>query len=58
MMKIFPWDEIEALKNAEREIECDILVHGHTHRPAIRKIGTSYAVNPGSATGAYSPLEM
>ena len=58
MTQIFPWDDVESLKNAERELDCDILLHGHTHRSAVRKIGNSYAVNPGSATGAYSSLEM
>ena len=56
--QIFPWDDPEALKNVEREIECDILLHGHTHRPALRKLGHFHAVNPGSATGAFSALDM
>ena len=56
--QISPWDDPESLKNVEREIDCDILLHGHTHKAGVRRIGNSFAVNPGSATGAYGPLEV
>ena len=56
--QVVPWDEIDALRCVEREIDCDILLHGHTHKPAVRKISHFHAVNPGSATGAFSSLEV
>ena len=55
---IIPWDDVDALRGIEREIECDILLHGATHKLCTRKLGKSYAVNPGSATGAFSSLEV
>jgi len=40
----------------QRELDCDILVSGHTHENSILSHEGKYFINPGSATGAYSPL--
>lgn len=67
-----PWDDPEALKSLQREMEVSILVHGCTHNPAVRQLqqiqdrsksaknpsNTFYALNPGSASGAYSSLQV
>ena len=52
-----PWEDEEALKVFQREMGCDMLVYGHSHKQSIKKIGDHYFVNPGSATGAYSLIE-
>lgn len=28
----------------------DVIVHGHTHRPAVRRVGARWIVNPGAAS--------
>ncbi len=56
--QVIPWDELESLRNVEREIDCDILLTGHTHKQYLRKLtATNYVINPGSATGAFSALD-
>lgn len=55
--QIVPWEDEEALKQYQRELGCDMLIYGHSHRQSIKRIGDCYFVNPGSATGAYSPME-
>jgi vacuolar protein sorting-associated protein 29 len=35
-------------------LECDILIYGHTHENTIDKYKSMYLINPGSFTGAYS----
>lgn len=53
-----PWDDEESLKGYQRELGCDILVHGHTHTHAVKKFDGKYFMNPGSATGAFSSLNF
>jgi putative phosphoesterase len=36
-------------KVAERYPDADLVVYGHSHRPALSKIGGTVVVNPGSA---------
>jgi len=36
-------------KVAERYPDADLVVYGHSHRPALAKIGGTVVVNPGSA---------
>ena len=53
--QVIPWGDVESMKCYQRELGCDILVSGHTHQPSVEKIEGKYFVNPGSATGAFSP---
>lgn len=55
--QIVPWDDEESLKSYQREMGCDILVYGHSHKQSIKKMGDNYFINPGSGTGAYSEVE-
>merc|ERR1711907_674835 len=55
--QIVPWGDDEALANYARELDCDILVSGHTHQHKINSVGGKFFVNPGSATGAYSSFK-
>eukprot|EP01017_Pseudomicrothorax_dubius_P001294 TRINITY_DN0_c4233_g1_i3.p1 TRINITY_DN0_c4233_g1~~TRINITY_DN0_c4233_g1_i3.p1 ORF type:complete len:187 (+),score=52.42 TRINITY_DN0_c4233_g1_i3:40-600(+) len=52
--QVTPWGDEEALYNYQRELDCDLLVSGHTHDSKITKFDGKYFLNPGSATGAYS----
>eukprot|EP00831_Metopus_contortus_P060371 TRINITY_DN5227_c0_g2_i5.p1 TRINITY_DN5227_c0_g2~~TRINITY_DN5227_c0_g2_i5.p1 ORF type:complete len:254 (-),score=58.83 TRINITY_DN5227_c0_g2_i5:147-908(-) len=51
-----PWGDLEALAIIQRELGCDILISGHTHVNKIASYDGKYFLNPGSVTGAYSPL--
>ncbi len=47
---------VSALSMLNRQLNCDILITGHTHKfEAFEQDGRFY-VNPGSATGALTPL--
>ncbi|KAF3845102.1 hypothetical protein F7725_008265 [Dissostichus mawsoni] len=41
----------------ERQLDVDILISGHTHKFEAFENENKFYINPGSATGAYSPLE-
>ena len=40
----------------QRQLGCDILLSGHTHVNTVYLYDGKYFINPGSITGAYSPL--
>ncbi|CAG9313155.1 unnamed protein product [Blepharisma stoltei] len=54
--QVIPWGDKEALGNLQRQLDCDILVSGHTHALSIESLDGKYFINPGSATGAYSAI--
>ncbi|KRX03097.1 hypothetical protein PPERSA_10178 [Pseudocohnilembus persalinus] len=54
--QVIPWGDDEALLNEQRQMDCDVLISGHTHTQRISKIDKKYLINPGSVTGAYSPI--
>jgi vacuolar protein sorting-associated protein 29 len=54
--QVVPWGDLEALSAVQRELDCDILVSGHTHKNQIVTYDGKYFVNPGSGTGSYSAL--
>ncbi|ELP88890.1 vacuolar protein sorting-associated protein, putative [Entamoeba invadens IP1] len=54
--QIIPWGDKEALAIYQRQLDVDILISGHTHQLKSEQIGGKFFLNPGSATGAYSPL--
>ena len=37
-------------------MNCDVLITGHTHKNEVADVDGHYHINPGSITGAYSPL--
>jgi len=51
-----PWGDIESLSSIQKQTGCDILISGYTHKPSISNYEGKYFINPGSLTGAYSPL--
>ena len=54
--QVTPWGDLEALASIQRKLDCDILIHGHTHEFGVQQYDGKYFINPGSATGAYSAL--
>jgi len=54
--QIVPWGDDESLGNYARELDVDLLISGHTHQYKMATSAGKFFVNPGSATGAYSPL--
>ena len=51
-MRIF-----SALATINRQLDCDILITGHTHKFEAYEHENRFYVNPGSITGAYSALD-
>ncbi len=39
------------------QLDVDVLVTGHTHQNGVLEYEGKFFVNPGSITGAYSPLK-
>ena len=54
--QIAPAGEVEALAVLQRSLDVDLLVTGHTHRTSTAEFDGKCYVNPGSLTGAYTPL--
>ncbi|OZJ01559.1 hypothetical protein BZG36_05386, partial [Bifiguratus adelaidae] len=52
--QVIPWGDMEALSIVARQMDCDILLSGHTHKFEAFENEGRFFVNPGSATGAYS----
>lgn len=53
--QIVPWGDSEALGAMQRQLDCDILISGHTHTFSAYEAEGKLFINPGSATGAFSP---
>jgi vacuolar protein sorting-associated protein 29 len=54
--QITPWGDAEALKNYQRQVDCDILITGHSHVMFVGQLDDKVFLNPGSVTGAYTPF--
>jgi len=54
--QVIPWGDPEGLAQLQRQLDVDILVTGHTHKFKAYEYEKKFIINPGSATGAYSPL--
>ncbi|KAG9511238.1 Vacuolar protein sorting-associated protein 29 [Fragariocoptes setiger] len=56
--QLVPWGHRESLSLLQRQLDVDILITGHTHKyEAFETKDGKLFINPGSATGAFSPLE-
>ena len=53
--QIFPWGDINALGEVQRELGCDIVISGHTHQLNVKVNENILYLNPGSISGAFSP---
>ena len=54
--QILPWGDLESLANIQRSLGSDILLSGHTHKTSIQVKENKLFINPGSISGAFSPL--
>lgn len=55
--QVVPWGDHDSLQGLQRRLNCDVLITGHTHVPEIFKSDDDKLfINPGSLTGAYSPI--
>eukprot|EP01101_Sappina_pedata_P003917 TRINITY_DN1595_c0_g1_i1.p1 TRINITY_DN1595_c0_g1~~TRINITY_DN1595_c0_g1_i1.p1 ORF type:complete len:187 (+),score=72.47 TRINITY_DN1595_c0_g1_i1:30-590(+) len=54
--QIIPWGDNESLAAFQRQLDTDVLITGHTHEFSAFELHGRYYINPGSATGAFSPL--
>lgn len=52
--QVIPWGDQEALANVQRQLNCDILLSGHTHTNSVTIYDGKYFINPGSISGAFS----
>lgn len=55
--QLVPWGDPDNLAIVNRQLDCDILITGHTHKYEAYEHESRFYVNPGSVTGAYSPLD-
>ena len=55
--QVVPWGDHDSLSLVQRQLDVDILVSGHTHKLEAFENEGKFYLNPGSATGAYSPLD-
>ncbi|KAJ2020541.1 Vacuolar protein sorting-associated protein 29 [Coemansia sp. RSA 2337] len=53
-----PGGDVDTLAATARLMDVDVLVTGNTHRFEAYEEQGRFFINPGSITGAYSPLEM
>lgn len=53
-----PWGDRESLAILQRQLDVDILITGHTHKFEAFEYENKFFINPGSATGAYSGLNV
>ena len=51
-LQVIPWGNAESLGAFARQLNCDVLVSGHTHTFSTHTLETRLFVNPGSASGA------
>ena len=54
--QVLPWGDIDSLGMIQRTMGCDILISGHTHKTNVVVKDNILYINPGSFTGAFSPL--
>jgi len=56
--QVVPWGDRESLAMLQRQLDVDILITGHTHKFEAFEYENKFFINPGSATGAYSGLNV
>ncbi|KAI1285916.1 Vacuolar protein sorting-associated protein 29 [Halotydeus destructor] len=55
--QVVPWGDAQSLTLIQRQLDVDILITGHSHKFEAYELEGHFYINPGSATGAYTPLE-
>ena len=54
--QVLPWGDLDSLGMVQRSLGCDIMISGHTHKTNVLVKDNILYINPGSFTGAFSPL--
>ena len=54
--QVVPWGDHHSLSILQRQLDCDVLITGNTHKYEVLEFEGKYFLNPGSITGAYSSL--
>ena len=54
--QVLPWGNPDSLSSIQRELDCDILLSGHTHEINVKVIDNKLYINPGSISGAFSDI--
>jgi len=54
--QIVPWGDLNSLSIKQKIFDCDVLLHGFTGKSSFFTYEGSHYINPGSFTGAYSPI--
>ena len=54
--QLVPWSDLTSLSSVQKQLNCDILIHGHTHIKSIYHFEGKWYINPGSISGAFSAL--
>lgn len=54
--QIVPWGDLTSLNSLSKQLECDIMISGFTHIRGVYNFEDKYFLNPGTFTGAFSPL--
>jgi len=54
--QVVPWGNHAALSMTGRKLNVDILISGHTHQNEVVEYEGLFHINPGSITGAFSPM--
>ena len=44
------------MASIQRQLDVDLMISGHTHQQSVTQYDGKYFINPGSVTGAYSPM--
>jgi len=54
--QVLPWGNHNSLSSVQRELDCDILLSGHTHEINVKVLDNKLYINPGSISGAFSDV--
>lgn len=53
--QIVPWGNFDSLRAIAIQLNCDILISGHTHELSVITKSDRCYINPSTCTGAYQP---
>ena len=54
--QVLPWGNENSLSSIQRELDCDILLSGHTHEINVKAVDNKLYINPGTISGAFSNI--
>lgn len=52
--QVSPSGDIDSLSAIQKQLNCDILLSGHTHTNSVNVVDGKYYINPGSISGSFS----